>query len=142
MIAAVLDTNVLASGFVRHNLESPPVQLVDAWRARLFTLVVSDHILDELTRTLQEPYFSLRLTSAQRAADIALIRAEAAITSITSQVHGVATHPEDDLVLATAISAHAYLVTGDRKLQDLGTYRGVTILSPRAFLDLLLSRPK
>ncbi len=44
----------------------------------------------------------------------------------------------DDLILATAMSSQAdYLVTGDKQLQDLGTYQGVTILSPRAFLDLL-----
>jgi predicted nucleic acid-binding protein len=50
----------------------------------------------------------------------------------------VATHPEDDLVLATAVSAHAdYLVTGDRKLQRLGSYQGVRILSPREFLAVL-----
>jgi putative PIN family toxin of toxin-antitoxin system len=138
----VLDTNVLASGFVRTNPQSPPVQLIDAWRARLFTLVVSEHILAELERTFAEPYFSTRLTPTQRTADISLISEEATITPITVQVHGIATHSEDDLVLATAVSAKAYLVTGDRKLQDLGTYQGVTILSPRAFLDLLLSRHK
>lgn len=30
-----------------------------------------------------------------------------------------------------------YLVTGDKKLQDLRTYEGVTIVSPREFLDTL-----
>lgn len=58
--------------------------------------------------------------------------------SITVEVHGVAAHPEDDLVLATALSGQAdYLVTGDLKLQRLGTHQGVQILSPRAFLDVL-----
>jgi predicted nucleic acid-binding protein len=57
-------------------------------------------------------------------------------TSIRHEVHGVATHSEDDLILATAVSAEAdYLVMGDRKLQDLVTYEGVTIASPRQFLD-------
>lgn len=47
-------------------------------------------------------------------------------------------HPEDDLVLAAAVSARAdYRVTGDSKLQLRGRYQGVIILSPRAFLDLL-----
>jgi predicted nucleic acid-binding protein len=53
-------------------------------------------------------------------------------------VTGVATHPEDDLVLAAAVSAGAdYLVTGDRKLQALDTFEGVRILSPRQFLDMI-----
>ncbi len=50
----------------------------------------------------------------------------------------MATHPEDDLVLATAVSAAAdYLVTGDKQLQRLGGYHGVAIVSPRDFLALL-----
>ncbi|HEV2107585.1 MAG TPA: hypothetical protein VGR16_04930, partial [Thermomicrobiales bacterium] len=53
-------------------------------------------------------------------------------------VRGVAAHPEDDLVLAVAVSAAAaYLVTGDKQLQRIGVYHGVTIVSPRDFLTRL-----
>ena len=56
----------------------------------------------------------------------------------TVRTSGVATHPEDDQILATAVSAQAeYLVTGDKKLQQLGAYQGVRVFAPRAFLDLL-----
>ncbi|HLB12795.1 MAG TPA: PIN domain-containing protein [Dehalococcoidia bacterium] len=47
----VLDTNVLASGFVRANPTSPPVQIVNAWRAGIYRLALSDYILTELVRT-------------------------------------------------------------------------------------------
>ena len=57
---------------------------------------------------------------------------------VTAQVQGVATHPEDDLILATAISGNAdYLVTGDRQLLALGSYGGVRIVTPRDFLAIL-----
>lgn len=137
-IAATVDANVLASGFIRMNPEAATVQTLDAWRAGRFLLVLSEHLLDEVSRTLEDPYFARRLGPAQRAADLALLRAEAIITPITVTVRGVATHPEDDLVLATAVSAGVdYLVTGDRKLQRLGAYRGVQIVSPRQFIDRL-----
>ena len=56
---------------------------------------------------------------------------------VTARVSGIATHPEDDVILATAESAQAhYLVTGERKLQRLGAYKEVKILSPSAFLVL------
>ena len=42
---------MLALGFVRCVPTSPPVQLVDAWRALSYTLVVSDHLLSELARS-------------------------------------------------------------------------------------------
>lgn len=136
MITAVLDTNVLASGFVRP--EPSPGQLLQAWRTGRYILVVSDHILTELARTFDEPYFSKRLTPTQRANNVALVREEAVLIFINVDVHGIATHPEDDPVLATAVSGHAqYLVTGDTKLQKLRMYESVTIVSPREFLDAI-----
>jgi predicted nucleic acid-binding protein len=44
----------------------------------------------------------------------------------------------DNVVLATAIGAGTpYVVSGDREMQNLGTYRDVRILSPREFLAVV-----
>ncbi len=68
----------------------------------------------------------------------ALLRRHAAVTAIGTEVTKVATHKEDDLVLAAAVSAQAdYLVTGDSQLQKLENFGGVAIVSPRRFLDIL-----
>jgi putative PIN family toxin of toxin-antitoxin system len=100
--------------------------------------MISDHILTELANTLANPYFQQRLTPQQSAGTIVLLQSDAIITPITKAVHGVATHAEDDMVLATAVSGQAdVLVTGDKQLQRVGKYQGVTILSPLAFLDVL-----
>lgn len=135
-MTVALDTNVLAAGFVHPG--QPPGQLLALWLAGRYSLVLSEHILTELARTFEAPYFQRRLTPDQRAQNLALLRRNAVLTPITAGVHGVATHREDDLVLATVVSGTVeYLVTGDRKLQQLGSYEGVTILNPRAFLELL-----
>jgi predicted nucleic acid-binding protein len=70
-----------------------------------YQLVVSPHILDELRRTLATPYFSRFLTEEEREEAVLLLETEALLTPVTVQVSGVATHPEDDLILATAVSA-------------------------------------
>jgi putative PIN family toxin of toxin-antitoxin system len=141
MITAVVDTNVLASGFLRPLKTSPPVQILDAWRLGLYTLIVSGHILTELVRTLADPYFRRHVSGDQAVRLLALLQRRAILTDMTSDVHGVATHPEDDLILATAVSAKAnYLVTGDAKLQRLRHYQGVAIVSPREFLEILQSQ--
>ena len=133
---AVLDTNVLAAGFVHP--DPPPGQLLQAWRESRYELIASQHILVELARTFQQPYFSRHFTPAQQTNNLMLLATHAIITLITFEVTGVATHPEDDMIPAAAVSAAAdYLVTGDAKLQSLGGYRGVTILSPRSFLKVL-----
>lgn len=138
MIRVVLDANTLASGAI--TTTGTLASIIDAWRNGKYRLIVSEPILVELERTLQKPYFRKRLTNEQSSRFIMLLRKRTTISPIRTSVRGVATHPEDDLILATAASAKAaYLVTGDTKLVKLGTYSGVRILSPRAFLDILLT---
>lgn len=138
MIRVVLDANVLVSGtLVTGGISS---RLVDAARARQFLLVTSQPLIDEVMRTLGRDRIRRRydITTDEMARLRRLLEQEAVLTALTVQVHGVATHPEDDLILATALSGQAdYLVTGDRHLQELGSYQGVTIHSPRAFLQHL-----
>jgi putative PIN family toxin of toxin-antitoxin system len=136
----VLDANVLVSGIVGFiaGADRPPAQALAAWRAGRFELLLSDDILAEVQRPLEKPYFTARLTREQRGRVVALLQTEATITPLTVDVHGVATHPEDDLILAAAVSAGAdYLVTGDTQLQRLGNYQGVRIVFPRTFVDVL-----
>ncbi len=143
MITAVVDSNALASGFASHGQVSAVVQMMDAWRARSYILIISEHILSEVAQTFEDPYFRRRLTQEEITADLHLLRRQALLTSITVEVHGVATHPEDDLVLSTAVSAHTdYLVTGDTKLRRLKSYEGVAIVSPREFLEILQREQK
>jgi putative PIN family toxin of toxin-antitoxin system len=144
VIRVVIDTNVLVSGFIgRERVTSTPGALLRRWQAGAFLLIVSHHILTELERTLDEAYFRRRVTSERRLQLLALLRQEASITPLTVTVQGVASHPEDDLVLSAAVSAGAdYLVTGDGQLQRLGRHGGVTIVSPRVFLDRLSTTPE
>lgn len=138
MISAVLDTNTLASGTV--TAATPPGQILDAWEEGQFELIVSEHIIDELERTLQKPYFRKHVKADDVASLIDLLYNEATITAITVNIKGVATHPEDDLTLATAVSAKAdYLVTGDDKmLRKVGrSYQGVDLVTSRDFLGIL-----
>ena len=139
MLRAVLDTNVLASGFRGYGDErSTPGEILRRWSNGAFALVISEVILDELRRTFADRYFAERLSAQQQAGNIELLRREAQVVPITHELHGIATHPEDDLILSTALSARAdVLVTGDRQLLRLRQCEGVAILSPRGFLDVL-----
>jgi putative PIN family toxin of toxin-antitoxin system len=142
MIRATLDTNVLAAGVVT-SAQTVNGQVIQAWRDNKYILVLSEAILTEFSRTLLQPYFSARLTArltaAQIEATLNLFRREATIVPSIVTVKGVATHPEDDLILATALSGKAhYLVTRDEKLQTkVQGYKGVSIISPPVFLQRL-----
>ena len=139
MIRVVADTNVLASGLAGYDaLESPPALILDAWRNGRVQLVVSAPILAELRRTLAKPYFAQRFTTMEIERALHLMRHRSTFIHVLADVQGIATTPEDDLILATAVAGEAsHLVTGDRQLRILGEYQGVTIVGPREFLDWL-----
>jgi putative PIN family toxin of toxin-antitoxin system len=139
VIRATIDTSVLAPAIRRAGQTSYALApVLQAWRAGSFELIVSEHILDELQRTLATAYFSRYLTSTDQQAALDLFRYDATLVELTVSVQGVATHPEDDAILATALSGHAdYLVTNDRQLLRLGVYSSIMIVTPRDFLTIL-----
>ncbi len=107
------------------------------WGAAAYELVIYQHILHEFARTLSKSYFRERYRPDQVKTALERLKLHAVMTAITTEVHGVAMHPEDDLVLAASVSAAATtLVTGDRRLREVGKHRGVAILTPREFLGL------
>jgi putative PIN family toxin of toxin-antitoxin system len=122
-----LDANVLAPGFTSQGSSS--AQLIDLWRASAFELILSEHVLQELARTLADPYFAMRLPRDDAAAILMLLNSTATVTELTVDVSGVATHPEDDAVLATALSGQAtILCTRDKQLLKLRSYQRVIVL--------------
>jgi uncharacterized protein len=143
VITAVLDTNTIVSATI--SSLGPSERIWQAAQDHEFVLATSEWIIGEVRRALSRDRIARKYNiSRERADGVELyLRDQAILVAITREVHGVATHPEDDLVLATALSAGAdYLVTGDSKLQAIGAYGGITVASPREFLDILRAEPK
>jgi putative PIN family toxin of toxin-antitoxin system len=140
LIRAVFDANVIVSGFPV--IGGLPGVLLDRWRRDEFGLVLSDYILDEIARAWTDPYWSRRINPVEAEDALRFLRRFAEIVPVTVDVSGIASHAEDDMVIATAVSAEAeYLVTGDKELQGVRRHRGVRILSPREFLAILDNQP-
>lgn len=134
MIRVTLDTNVLGPGLIGET--GAAARLTRLWSDGAFVLVVSDHILAELERSYTDPYFAARVPSERAAALVNVVRNNATVVELSAEVQGVATHPEDDLVLATAISGEAsVLCTRDKQLLKLRAFEGIEILSPGEFLN-------
>jgi putative PIN family toxin of toxin-antitoxin system len=132
---AVLDTNVLASALVTP--AGIPGRLLDLWLVGRFELAISDGIVQELERTVAKPYFQRRVDSVAFR-DLVAVLVRLARRADPVPLAGVASHPEGDLIIGTALASSAdYLVTGDAALLALGSHGGVRIISPRDFLALL-----
>lgn len=135
----VLDTNVVVSGIAGiHRAESAPGELLRRWSRQGFVWCVSQVIFTEVQRTLETPYFVSRIPLEERLAAAKTLRTRTEWIELTATVTGVASHAEDDKILATAISAHAdALVTGDAQLLALTQIGQTPIMTVRDALVAL-----
>ncbi|HET9659623.1 MAG TPA: putative toxin-antitoxin system toxin component, PIN family [Thermomicrobiales bacterium] len=133
----LLDTNVLAAGMAGDLRASttPPTRIWRHWLEKRFALLISEHVLAELGRTFEDPWFVAQIASSDRDRQFEILTRDAEIVEVAVVVEGVAAHPADDFVLAAAVSGNAdYLVTGDVKFRTVDEHRGVKIRTPREFL--------
>ena len=130
-MTVVLDTNVLLAAFATRGLCEAVFEVCLA----AHEIVLSEHILKELRRHLRVKF---KVPASHADQVIAFLREHAALVK-PAKVPASACRDRSDLpVLGTAVAAEAdCLVTGDRDLLDLKEFRGIPILSPRAFHDRL-----
>jgi len=128
-VRIVLDTNVVASGFLWGGV---PRQLLQAAREKRLQLFTSTPLLLELTDILGRAKFARKLAAAQLSVDQLVER----YTLLTTVIHPaviaptILDDPDDDQVLACALAAKAeIIVSGDRHLLDLKEYQGVRIVT-------------
>ncbi len=133
----VVDASVLAPSLLSRR--GMTFELMNLWHEGRFTLILSEHIIKEMIHAHHSRYFYDR---GIRESDIQefglLLRTNGLVTPLTEEVSGVASHPEDDLVLSTAVSGNAdYLITHDKQLLMLGSYQGILIVRPGVVVGLL-----
>jgi putative PIN family toxin of toxin-antitoxin system len=139
MLRVVLDTNVFVSSlWVRTGI---PAQVIDAWRARRYVLVISEAIIAEMRATLCYPRIRRKYYIADEDIEqlIDLLRRDALLVpGITDVAGAIPADPTDEKSLACAVDGGADLiVSGNLHLLDLGQYRGTLILNARQFLERL-----
>jgi len=97
---AVIDTNVFVSGIF---WKGPPHQILVAWQAGHFKLVLSSSILEEYRRVLAE--LAAKYPGVQYERLLELVELHAEIASPIAFARPVCTDPDDDKFLAAAIAA-------------------------------------
>ena len=141
MTRAVVDTNVLVSALI--NPAGTPAKVVDLWRSGRFVLLVTEPIVDEIGRVLNQPRFKRRygLTSSRVRRLLRALRQFGVVVEGDPGIGGVVRDPEDQKFVDCAVAGRAdYLVTGDEDLLSLGEHGGVQIVSPAAFVEAMRAR--
>ena len=124
----VLDTNVLIAALVAEGL------CRDLVRRRLdnHVLISSQQLLDELREKLEQKF-------KVRAKDVPFLRAYTERVELVRPAalpRNACRDPEDVAVLASAVAGQAdCIITGDEDLLVLVEYDGISILTPRQWLE-------
>ena len=143
MMRVVVDANVLVSAIL--SPRGTPAQILNAWRAAQFDLVISEAILAEIDRVFRYPKIAKRhrWSEEQLQAFLDDLAHIAILTPGILTLAVITEAPLDDRYLECAVEGEAeYIVSGDQLLVRLGTYQSIAILTPRAFLEILQRQSK
>jgi putative PIN family toxin of toxin-antitoxin system len=123
----LLDTNVLIAAFVARGACSELFEHC----ARSHTLVTSAALLAELDTALRRKFGA---TVRDAHAVVALLRRRADLIDPRPLGRPVCRDPDDDAVLAAALSGRCdCIVTGDKDLLVLESFEGIPIVTPMVF---------
>ncbi len=130
MTRVVADTNIYISALMFGGL---PGAFLDLAFSRSFQLVTSPPILAELDE-------KMRMKFGLSPADAELLRKKleglALVVVPTALLKVISEDPDDDRILECAITGEAdYIVSGDKHLLKLGSYRGISIVTAREFME-------
>ena len=134
MIRVVIDTNIFISSFF--NPKGNPKRVIDLWKNRKITLCVTEEILEEYVEVLARLGFS---NEPELEELLRLFKKKNNITYIAStpKFSLIKDDPSDDKFIECAVVANAqYIISGDKHLLNLKTFRNISIISPSEFLNI------
>lgn len=128
----VLDANVLVSGVI--TIEGPCGRIMYMLFEESLQLCVDQRVLAEYERVRPRPEFRLNPGPVARALDVGRANGQSvAPTPLLVELP----HPDELPFLEVAAEAGVILVTGNLRHFSRRSRAGVTVLSPREFLDLI-----
>jgi putative PIN family toxin of toxin-antitoxin system len=131
-LGVTADSNIYISALV---FAGRPLQFLDAARAGVFRLAVSDALLAEVHRVLRDKF----QWPKEDLDEAAIALADFTVRVVPAQtIDAVPEDPDDNRVLECAVAAGSrYIVTGDAALLRLGEYEGVQIVRVADFMALI-----
>lgn len=133
----VIDTNVLISAVIKP--KSRMGLIIQRLHQSEYTLVFSPEMLEELVEVYSRPKIQQKYHLDQEALNtivgVIVTRGDSIVP--TTDVN-ICRDPDDDMLLSLALGGHAdYIVSGDGDLLSLSPFRGIPIIKPAEFLNIL-----
>jgi putative PIN family toxin of toxin-antitoxin system len=126
----VLDTNVIVSAF---GWQGKPEEIVKLVSRGTIINFISAEMLDELRKVIAYPKFSFSETLQAEIIETIFTISSAIYTKKSLNI--INDDPEDNKILECALTAGVdFIVTGDKHLLNLKSFRGIEIITPEDFL--------
>ena len=135
MTRVVLDANQFVSALLKPG--SNPARIISLVHNNQITLLLSDDIILEIAGVLLYPKIMKRHRQSAEyiKSFIKKIRSAAIITGGKLKVNAVTKDPSDNKYLSCALEGRAdFIISGDRHLKDLKSYKNIAIVDPGTFL--------
>lgn len=136
----VLDTSVIVSGLISPH--GNPAQVIARWLKGQFTLLYTEDMLAELEDVLDRAWLKERLAATPNRTHnfLETVRGIGVPVSGYANVEGLVRDPFDEMFLACALLGNAdFLVSLDKDLLSLKSFRGTKIVRPGIFINALES---
>ena len=133
MMRVVVDTNVFVSSF----FGGIPRKIVDLWKNGQVILCLSKPIVDEYVEVLRR----LGLQNEIELKELMGLFAQGPgilFSANTPRLKIVDKDPDDNKFIECAVALNAtYVVSGDKSLLGVGEYMGISIVTPRQFMEAI-----
>jgi putative PIN family toxin of toxin-antitoxin system len=134
-VRVVPDTNVYISALLWNGISHRLLRLAEAGELAFIT---TPAVMEELREVLGRPEFRFRLA----ALDTSVAELMESLLSVVEVIQDlpiesvVERDPDDDKIVGCALAAQAeWIVSGDDHLLSLQRYKGVSMVTPRQFLN-------
>jgi len=131
---AVIDTNVFIPSLL--NRKGIPRKVFLAFKKEKFILLISSRILTEILTTLSKPKINSLVKPEDRKELFIFLENLAVSVSPTEKI-SICRDSADNIILECAAAGKAdFIVTGDKDLLALKSFRKIRIITPRKFLEI------
>lgn len=137
MIAAVVDTNILVRAVIKPTGTVGPV--LQRLRNNDYQLIYSEPLLSEFVDVINRPRIRVKynLTPEDIGTIVALLILRGREVQSEERIE-ICRDPKDNMVLEAAVAGDAQtIVSGDDDLHILDPFRGISIVTPATFLEMI-----
>ena len=138
MLLVVVDNNVIASATI--SAKGDAARILDFFRKGKIDIIISEPIIDELRRVLFYERVRKYSFMSEREINELIDNLETAgiKTPAKLKLEVIKADAADDRFIVAALEGEAdYIVSGDKHLKSLGSYKGIEIVTPSKFLEIL-----